>query len=196
MPSWLISCGDFPVRTVPSNTTAPLVGGMRPMMTLSSVDLPAPFGPMMAWVFPSSIWRSISERARRPPKFFCTSAAWSTMLGVACDMVLLRRLSGEGFFGRSAAPPVHPVEQSVPAFDDSARQEDDDQHEHQAKRQMPAFANKLRQHGDKEALHSVRKEREEVIEHVDVYGRENILEILDQPGADNRAEQSARAAQN
>src|SRR5690606_39829676 len=163
MPSWLISCGDFPVRTVPSNTTAPLVGGMRPMMTLRSVDLPAPFGPMMAWVFPSSIWRSISERARRPPKFFCTSAAWSTMLGVACSMMLLRRLGFEGFSRCSGTPPRQAVHQAVPALDNAARQEDDDQHEQEAQRQMPALADEFRQDGYGKALNPIRKEREEVV---------------------------------
>ena len=53
-PIWLIWYGFLPVSTWPSNTTAPRVGARRPMMTLSSVDLPAPLGPMMAWVLPSS----------------------------------------------------------------------------------------------------------------------------------------------
>ncbi len=38
--------GLLPVMSVPSSTTRPWVGSWRPVMTLNSVVLPAPFGPM------------------------------------------------------------------------------------------------------------------------------------------------------
>src|ERR1700683_3748427 len=39
-----------------------------PVMTLNTVDLPAPLGPITLTISRSSTWRSSSEIARRPPK--------------------------------------------------------------------------------------------------------------------------------
>ena len=48
MPIWLISCGLRPSTDCPSNMTDPVSGISLPTSTFSRVDLPAPFGPMIA----------------------------------------------------------------------------------------------------------------------------------------------------
>src|SRR5690606_31975608 len=169
-PSWLISWGFLPVRMVPSKMTAPLVGGRRPMITLSRVDLPAPFGPMMACVLPSSTCRSMSARACRPPKCLCTSATWRTMFFSNWLIGLLRRLRhvrqglwrvGLGRVGLAGA-----AEQRADAADalhDAAGQEHHDQDEDQAQREVPAFADELGGDGADRISDLGRQEREEAV---------------------------------
>ena len=48
MPIWLISCGLRPSTDWPSKLTEPVSGISLPTRQLRSVDLPAPFGPMIA----------------------------------------------------------------------------------------------------------------------------------------------------
>ena len=57
-----------PVRcsSRPSNTMRPEVGGCAPAMTCISVDLPAPFSPMMAWTDPASTVNDTSCNAFTP----------------------------------------------------------------------------------------------------------------------------------
>ena len=47
--------------------TCPCTTGARPMIALSTVDLPAPFGPMTATTSPSSTPRVTSSRADTAP---------------------------------------------------------------------------------------------------------------------------------
>ena len=47
-PRRLISYGGRPSMRWPLSRISPLVGPKRPLMRLNSVDLPAPFGPMIA----------------------------------------------------------------------------------------------------------------------------------------------------
>ena len=49
-PSPATSCGRSRVRSVPRKRTAPAAGLYAPETTLNIVDLPAPFGPMTAWI--------------------------------------------------------------------------------------------------------------------------------------------------
>ena len=51
-PCRMIRCGSIPVMSSPSRTTFPSVGFRYPRMVSSTVDLPAPFGPMRAIVSP------------------------------------------------------------------------------------------------------------------------------------------------
>ena len=51
-PLWKSACGERPVISSPSSQTRPEVGGKRPAMTLNSVDLPAPFGPIRPVIEP------------------------------------------------------------------------------------------------------------------------------------------------
>jgi hypothetical protein len=48
-PLRLIWKGFSPVMSSPLSRIFPAETGKRPEMRLKSVDLPAPFGPMMAW---------------------------------------------------------------------------------------------------------------------------------------------------
>ena len=57
-PRRLISYGSRPSMRWPLSRISPLVGPKRPLMRLKSVDLPAPFGPMMATRSPGATARS------------------------------------------------------------------------------------------------------------------------------------------
>src|SRR5215813_4703650 len=67
MPRRQISCGRSPVMSSSLNRTCPVVG-LRPQITLKSVVLPAPFGPMTPSTSPRSTERSMRSRAWTPPK--------------------------------------------------------------------------------------------------------------------------------
>lgn len=41
--------------------------GISPRRAFTSVDLPAPFGPMIPWIRPGAIARESTERMRRAP---------------------------------------------------------------------------------------------------------------------------------
>jgi hypothetical protein len=47
--------GRKPRMLAPSNRTSPASGSIAPASTLKSVDLPAPFGPMMPVMLPAAI---------------------------------------------------------------------------------------------------------------------------------------------
>ncbi len=67
-PRWQRSAVARPLRSRPSSATVPAVGASRPEIRLSSVDLPAPFGPMMAKISPRATSKETSSTAARPPK--------------------------------------------------------------------------------------------------------------------------------
>ena len=54
MPSLVIWFGVSPTMLSPRKTTLPSSGVYRPVITLNTVLLPAPFGPMMLRISPSS----------------------------------------------------------------------------------------------------------------------------------------------
>jgi hypothetical protein len=51
----------------PAKVIVPLPGARKPFVTLNSVVLPAPLGPIMPWSPPSGTARSIWSSARSPP---------------------------------------------------------------------------------------------------------------------------------
>src|SRR5579872_6766091 len=63
-------CGGVPVMSRPSSVTVPLSGSRCPVIRLNSVDLPAPFGPITAAIWPVSTVRLTSLTARKPAKDF------------------------------------------------------------------------------------------------------------------------------
>ena len=67
-PSWVISCGLRPTSRSPWKMISPLVGRYRPAIMLKKVVLPAPFGPIRLTIERSSIAKSTSLTATRPPK--------------------------------------------------------------------------------------------------------------------------------
>src|SRR5256884_7410604 len=64
----------------PAKRTRPRSGSRLPASWLIRVVLPAPFGPMMAWVSPSSTSRSTSSLARSAPKLFLKPRTSSRVL--------------------------------------------------------------------------------------------------------------------
>ena len=70
MPFCEILSDDSPVTSSPLKMMRPLVGRSTPVRQLKKVLLPAPFGPMMAWVLPRSIAKLTLDSAASPPN--CT----------------------------------------------------------------------------------------------------------------------------
>src|SRR6266446_4816185 len=99
MPSRLIACGGRWVISAPRHHTVPDVGEKAPVMTLKSVVLPHPLGPMMQRSSPAPIDRVTPRKTRRPPKSLVTSQTWRS------GRVTGRRQTVRT---RSAAPPSPP----------------------------------------------------------------------------------------
>jgi hypothetical protein len=57
----------------------PACGRYRPLMQLSRLVLPAPLGPIRAWMLPWATWKLTSSRALTPPKCSVTPviSSWS-----------------------------------------------------------------------------------------------------------------------
>src|SRR3954464_10942295 len=62
----------MPAISRPKKRTAPAVGRSRPVTTLTSVVLPAPFGPTIETNSPSLTWKETSLSALNAPKAFET----------------------------------------------------------------------------------------------------------------------------
>src|SRR5437868_3226426 len=71
--------GGRPVMGSPNSSTVPSVGCRTPDRQLKSVVLPAPLGPRMAWISPSSTDRSTPSSARKPRKLRATPLAAKAM---------------------------------------------------------------------------------------------------------------------
>src|ERR1700683_2899681 len=86
--------GGAPVMSWPSKLTLPLSGVCRPVMRLNSVDLPAPFGPIMpsaspgatsrcesstAFSEPNDLFRLSSVRITRPPSEVAAAHFWTAL---------------------------------------------------------------------------------------------------------------------
>ncbi len=61
-PAWVTLNRFIPSMRSPANRTAPSVGENTPVMTLNTVVLPAPFGPMSAKISPSCTVRFASSK--------------------------------------------------------------------------------------------------------------------------------------
>src|SRR5258705_8012526 len=61
-------CGASPAMLSPARLIVPRSGGWMPVMRLTSVVLPAPFGPMRPRISPAPIVRATSLVATSPPK--------------------------------------------------------------------------------------------------------------------------------
>src|ERR1700674_193237 len=78
--------GDMPVVRTPARSTSPIVGRSSPLITLNSVLLPAPLGPMSARRSARSIERETPSSATTPPKRLVTDSTWSSgMFAAASD---------------------------------------------------------------------------------------------------------------
>ena len=67
-PSRATSAGRTPVMSRPLNTIRPTVGAMNLLSMLKQVVLPAPFGPIRAWIVPRWMRSETSLTARKSPK--------------------------------------------------------------------------------------------------------------------------------
>src|SRR5438067_450206 len=83
MPVRVIWNGFLPTIERPSKATSPRVGCIIPVITLNSVVLPAPFGPIKPWISPTSTWMVTSRSAMRPPNCLVTcSTSRSAIVGL------------------------------------------------------------------------------------------------------------------
>src|SRR5258707_9397865 len=73
------------VMSSPAKRTRPRSGRRSPASWLISVVLPAPFGPMMAWVSPSRISRLTSSHARSAPKLLVRPLTSSRVLFILAE---------------------------------------------------------------------------------------------------------------
>src|SRR5258706_2499120 len=73
------------VMSSPAKRTRPRSGSRLPASWLIRVVLPAPFGPMMAWVSPSRTSRSTSSLARSAPKLFLKPRTSSRVLFILAE---------------------------------------------------------------------------------------------------------------
>ncbi len=80
MPSRHTSRGLRPAISLSPNRMAPESGASWPLIMLKQVDLPAPFGPIMARNSPRPISNETSLTARTPPKALDTERTESTVI--------------------------------------------------------------------------------------------------------------------
>src|SRR5438132_12364103 len=73
------------VMSSPAKRTRPRSGRRLPASWLISVVLPAPFGPMMAWVSPSRTSRLTSSLASSAPKLFVRPRTSSRVLFILAE---------------------------------------------------------------------------------------------------------------
>src|SRR5918911_4170455 len=78
MPSRQTSCGATPVMSRPSSRTAPASGLRCPVIRLKNVVLPAPFGPMMAAIWPGATATLTPPTATKPSNALRMSRTSST----------------------------------------------------------------------------------------------------------------------
>src|SRR5947208_16735767 len=68
-PRRLMISGDRPVMSSPRKRTRPAVGAWSPVITLKSVDLPTPFGPLTEQISPGRTSDDTPLRAASAPKW-------------------------------------------------------------------------------------------------------------------------------
>jgi hypothetical protein len=86
-------CGDSAVTSSPSKKIRPLVGARKPLTTLNSVVLPAPFGPISPLSSPRRTQRHVGQA--RPPNCLVTlsirSMSWLHRIGSRAGTRVQRR---------------------------------------------------------------------------------------------------------
>src|SRR3546814_8473287 len=115
-----------PVTSSPSSTTRPASGLRPPASWAIRVDLPAPLGPISAWISPGSTARSMPSVAFKAPKALCRPCSSSSASVMA-------RLSGEQADDAAAREEHHGQQDEAehelpavgPAADESPQQEEE-----------------------------------------------------------------------
>jgi hypothetical protein len=80
MPRSAIRCEGSAVSSASPYRTTPVVALYAPPSTLMQVDLPAPLGPISAWMVPGSTVKETSDSAVMPPNrtvSASTSSRWA-----------------------------------------------------------------------------------------------------------------------
>ena len=125
-----------PGSSRPFSARVPLSGGNRPETRLNRVVLPAPFGPISAWISPAPIVRLALVTARMPPKFFETPLdlehgalrALRPQEGRQRQALVDLALAHRGGFFRRRAPALRSVAQ-MPTRPPGEIQHEADEHE-------------------------------------------------------------------
>jgi hypothetical protein len=81
MPSRRACAGPASSILSPCQRSSPALGWISPYMTLTSVDLPAPFSPSSAWILCGMRSRLMASFAKSSPKRLLISIAWSSGCG-------------------------------------------------------------------------------------------------------------------
>src|SRR6266516_1678463 len=139
MPSRARSYALRSVMSRPTSRMRPAVGARTPLIRLTTVVLPAPFGPINAWRAPCTSSSETSRAAVMPPKRICSPNVWRTMFMVSPH----RPSRGARGGGRSARRP-----RPIAAWPFSPEH---DQHQHQSDPELPI----LRREIDQRVLHQL-----------------------------------------
>src|SRR3978361_1481294 len=108
----------MPAKSRPIKRTSPAVGRNRPVTTLTSVVLPAPFGPTMETNSPSSTWKDTLSSALNAPNIFETLTVSNSGTVSAARQV------------RISSPSIASVSQRLDCARQALRHEDHEKHEH------------------------------------------------------------------
>src|SRR5712671_3567128 len=125
MPSLASSTGPMPAISCPIKRTSPAVGRNKPVATLTSVVLPAPFGPTIETNSPSLTWKETLLSALNTPKIFET---------------LMVSNSGAASVARAgciSSPSVASVDERLDRARQALRHEDHQQHKDAAHYKAP-----------------------------------------------------------
>src|SRR4051812_209065 len=115
----------MPAMSRPRKRTSPAVGCSRPVTTLTSVVLPAPFGPTIETNSPSLTWNETLLSALNTPKTFET---------------LMVSNSGTASIARAgciSSPPTAPIGERFDGARQALRHEDPQQYEDAAHQKPP-----------------------------------------------------------
>src|SRR5258705_45746 len=143
MPSLASSTGPMPAISCPIKRTSPAVGRSRPVATLTSVVLPAPFGPTIETNSPSLTWKETLLSALNAPK------AFETLM-----------VSNKGAFSAARAgcispPSMTPVGQRLDRARQALRHEHHEEHQHGTHDESPVLGDRhhevLQHHEDQRA---------------------------------------------
>src|ERR1700682_1921902 len=144
MPSAAMRCAGSPVSSSSCSHARPDWNGTYPVMTLTSVVLPAPLGPISPWIEPCSTSSDTSSTAWTPPK---------------CRWTLSRRRSTDS---SSTRPPRGLDDGQPTAADNALRSEDDHRDQEDAADDVDVWAGGVedvgKQRDDQRAQHRAEDE--------------------------------------
>src|SRR5262245_37769520 len=129
----------------PSSRMRPAVGLSTPVSRLTTVVLPAPFGPINAWRAPFSILSDRPATAAMPPKCFCKATVSSTT-GTALASFPGGDRHGRGRRRESARDAFGEHAHAAGPQPDAVAADEHDQNQHETDPELPVLR---RQIGDR-----------------------------------------------